>query len=129
MSNIAKGVVRLNNKYSFKFTNNTMCELEDAIDMDMSEIAEKFNAEQMSWRAVRAIVWAGLLHQFEDEYGNFDFTLKDAGRVMDEFGFDVVLEKAMDAFDAFMPEDDEDGEEKPSLNRPKANREQRRKGI
>lgn len=120
MTNKAKGVIRLDNKTSFKFTNNTMCELEDILDMDMSEIGEMFQQEQMGWRTVRAIVWAGLLHQYEDEYGNYDLSLKDAGRVMDEHGFAETLEKAMEAFEAFLPNEDEFTQQEPQ------NREQRR---
>lgn len=120
MSNKSKGVIRLDNKRSMKFTNNTMCELEDAMDMDMTEIAQMFQQEQLGWRTVRAIVWASLLHQYEDDYGNYDLTLKEAGKIMDEFGFAETLEKAMEAFEAFLPNEDEFAEQE------QQNREQRR---
>jgi hypothetical protein len=65
--------VKLDKQRKLKYTFNALCELEDALGRPLLEIRNNFRVKDL-----RALVWAGLLHE------NPDLTLEEAGRLLDE---------------------------------------------
>ncbi|RKH76975.1 hypothetical protein D7X99_33065 [Corallococcus sp. AB032C] len=118
MANKAKGIVKLNGDYSLRYTTNALVELEDAIGLTLPEILVRFERGGLGFKAIRTIVWAGLLHQFDNGDGTYDITQKEVGDLIDELGFEAVIEKAATALESAFPQ---------SENKP--NRETRRQGI
>lgn len=79
---------------------NALCKAEEVT-------GESFLAGEPAFssiRVMRALVWAGLLH--EDP----TLTLDQVGDLIEEAGTDVILGKIITAYSASMPEADEDGE-------------------
>jgi hypothetical protein len=119
MGNKAKGIVTIDDKYAFRFTTNAMVELEDKLDMSIQQIVHLFETGRLGFKGLRSLVWAGLIHQFDNEDGTYDITEREAGDLIDEYGFDAIVEKLEMAIDYAFGDDD----------KPKANREMRRKKI
>lgn len=122
MANKVKGIVKLDSKWSLRYTTNALVEMEDALGLSAPELFYMLEQGRLGFKEIRTIVWAGLIHQFDDGEGNYDLTLYEAGEVIDKFGFDETIEKVTEALAIQFP-DDVEGEV------PKANREQRRQGI
>ncbi|MGG3737250.1 GTA-gp10 family protein [Aeribacillus pallidus] len=118
MANKAKGIVKLNADYSLRYTTNALVELEETLGLTVPEILVRFERGGIGFKAIRTIVWAGLIHQFDNGDGTYDFTLTEAGDLIDELGFEAVMEKVTQALESAFPE---------SENKP--NRATRRQGV
>jgi hypothetical protein len=65
--------VKLDKQRKIRFTFNAFCELEEVMDRPLTELQNGFKMKDL-----RALVWAGLLHEEPD------LTLEDAGAMIDE---------------------------------------------
>ncbi|MBA4547683.1 hypothetical protein H1R82_07345 [Thermoactinomyces intermedius] len=65
--------VKLDKQRKLKYTFSAFCELEEALGRPLTEIKNNFRMKDL-----RALVWAGLLHE------NPDLTLEETGRLLDE---------------------------------------------
>jgi len=126
MANKTKGIVKIDAEWSMRYTTNSMVEMEDELELPTPELMYMLEEGRLGFKTIRTMIWAGLIHQFDNEDGTYDLSLRSAGEVMDKFGFDVVVDKMTQALELQFPEEsgEESGEEKP-----KANREQRREGA
>lgn len=120
MGNKARGIVKINDDYSLRYTTNALVEMEEEMDMPIQQIIKLFETGRLGFKAIRVIVWAGLIHQFDNGDGTYDLTLREAGDLIDEIGLDAMIEKVGDALAAQFPNETE---------RPSPNREQRRQGV
>jgi len=123
MANKTKGIVKLNSQWTLRYPTNSMVELEDETGMPAPELLMELEAGRLGFKTIRTMVWAGLIHAHENEDGTYNVSLKQAGEVLDEFGFEETMDKVREALELQFP-DDEEEEEKPT-----ANREQRRQGA
>lgn len=87
------------------FSFNALCQAEEMTGMNLLVGDVTFS----SVRVLRALVWAGLLH--EDPL----LTIERAGDLIEGAGADYVLGKIMDAYGKAMPdlEDEDEGSEPP----------------
>lgn len=118
MAHKAKGMVKLNSKYNFRYSTNAVAEMEERLGIGIPKFFDGLKDGSLGFNAIRVFVWAGLIHQFENEDGTYDITLKDVGEIIDEEGLKECMNKAKQAFNIAFPTEDE----------PQANREQRRQG-
>jgi hypothetical protein len=116
-----KGIVKLDTNHNVKYTTNSIVELEDTLGVSVTKMFGMLESGELGFKALRVFVWAGLIHQFENDDGTYDITLKEAGDIMDKHGIDKTIEKAKDALNATFPDVEPE--------RPQANREQRRQGA
>ena len=82
---------------------NAIAELEGALSRDIREIGLRLMRGKMGTREVRALVWAGILHEFEDagirQVGDW---LDAAGFLKDTTTRDALMSKVFEALsDAF----------------------------
>lgn len=98
MANKFKGEVKVTageQEYTLRFDMNALVELEDATGMPVPKLALSFgDPEQMSYKLLRSMFWAGLLHHHPD------VTVEEAGRIMSEIDLLEVIEKISEAFAA-----------------------------
>jgi len=66
--------IKLDKQRKLKFTFNAFCELEEALGRPLSELQEK----GFKMKDLRALVWAGLLHESPD------LTIEEVGNLIDE---------------------------------------------
>ena len=74
-----------------KMDMNALCELEDVMDMKIPNIGEMVQERRLGIKEVRAMLWAGLLHQ------NPDITMKEAGDILTGAGFAEALKVVIQA--------------------------------
>ncbi len=99
--------------YSLRFSTNAICELEEHFGKPIMAIVNDLEDEsRVGMGLVRAIVWAALLEQ------NPNITHKEAGRILDEAGQQVVMEKIGLALQRFFP--DGEASDKPRPRKAKA---------
>ena len=98
--------------YTLQFSINAICDLEEALDLPVEQIAEMFDGGSVRMRDVRTFIWAGLREHHPD------IEEREAGRIATEVGVDAVIEKVGEAFRAAFPEVDA----KPSGKKTKASR-------
>jgi hypothetical protein len=90
--------VKLDKQRNFRFTFNAFCELEDVLDRPLTELQKGFKMKDL-----RALVWAGLLHE-EPE-----LTIEQAGDLIDEAeSIEEVAEAVSKAIEAAMGSKKED---------------------
>lgn len=84
---------------------NALAELEGALHFTMTEIGARFKKGRFGTRDIRALVWAGVLHQDEDA------TIRQVGDWLTEAGFlknektrDSLLEQVFEALAASFPD-------------------------
>ena len=91
MANPNRGGVAVrvgDDEWTFSFSMNALCELEDLLDKPMAQIFASLEDEKnMRMSDVRALVWAALLDHKEG------LTLREAGDVASKVGISVCLEK------------------------------------
>ncbi len=91
MANPNRGGVAVrvgDDEWTFSFSINALCELEDLLEKPMAQIFASLEDEKnMRMSDVRALVWAALLDH------NEEITLKEAGVVASKVGIAVCLEK------------------------------------
>lgn len=96
MANKQRGYVEvtLDKKRRLKFDLNALSELEDALGKPVTQL----NDGTVGMRELRAMVWAGLLH--EDP----DLTLRDTGELIDLERIEEITEKVTEALTAAFPQ-------------------------
>ena len=101
MANPNRGGVSVrvgDDEWTFSFSINALCELEDLLDKPVAQIvATLSDPDNMRISNVRAMVWAALLDHHED------ITLVEAGDVATKVGTSVCLEKIGKAVDLAFP--------------------------
>ncbi len=101
MANPNRGGVAVrvgDDEWTFSFSVNAICELEDHLDKPMTLIFESLSDEEnIRMTDVRALVWAALLDHHEG------ITLKEAGNVATKVGASVCLEKIGKAVGLYFP--------------------------
>ncbi|MFD9628678.1 hypothetical protein [Peribacillus muralis] len=90
MANKQKGLISINldKKRNIRFTLNALGEIEDAFGVPLSKISEI----ELGVKAVRTMLWAGLIH--EDE----DLTEREVGNMVDFDNLEEVQAKVSEAF-------------------------------
>ncbi len=85
-------------EWTFSFSVNALCELEDYFGKPVSKIVKALgDADNMRIKDVRAFVWAALLDH------NAEITLKEAGEVSSKIGVLTCLEKVSKALELAFP--------------------------
>lgn len=83
---------------------NAIAELEGALGRDIREIGVRLMRGKMGTREVRALVWAGILHEFEDagirQVGDW---LNDAGFLKDKKTQEALLAEVFEALSKAFP--------------------------
>ena len=101
MANPHRGGVAVrvgDDEWTFSFSINALCELEDLLDKPMPQIfASLRDEENMRMSDVRALVWAALLDHHDE------ITLREAGDVATKVGTPVCLEKIGKAVELAFP--------------------------
>ena len=103
---MAKASITLGGKaWALRYDMNALAELEGALHFTMAEIGARFKRGRVGTREIRALVWAGVLH--EDE----DVTIRQVGNWLTEAGFledtktrDSLLEQVLEALKKSYPE-------------------------
>ena len=102
MTNKAKGQVSFETGgklYSFAYSINALCELEEALGQGFAEVAVLMaDPARMRLATVRTMFWAGLREQMPD------LTLRDAGKIMTELGLARSMALVSEAFVEAFPE-------------------------
>jgi hypothetical protein len=81
--------IELDRPRKLQFTTNALAELEDALGYPVSKI----NEDNTGINTIRAMLWAGLLHEMPD------LTLKEAGELRDYISFKEASEKLHEALE------------------------------
>lgn len=102
MANPHRGSVALqagDRAYTLSFSVNALCELEDALEQPVAQIANALNdPDTVRLTTVRALVWAALRDHHED------VTLKGAGEIITDAGMPACMEAIGKAFKLAFPE-------------------------
>lgn len=105
MANPHRGEVAISvgdREYKLSFSVNAICELEDALDMPVSKIADSLNdAAGVRMSMVRTVVWAALRDHHEE------VTVKEAGQIATDAGIPAVMEAIGRAFTLAFPDGSE----------------------
>lgn len=80
--------------YTLFFDMNSLADLEDAMGVKLPQIVERIEAGEMGIKEVRALLWAGLLHEHEE------LTIREAGQLFTQGGMNQVIEAVVKAFTA-----------------------------
>jgi len=122
MSIVKSVPIHLDRLRHFRFDFNAFCALEDELGISIGELGEMLQAEdvkegenserfdtkkfirKVKMKNIRALVWAGLIH--EDE----TLTIKEAGKFIDMSKITEIMEKLAEAIMAALPS--KEGEEK-----------------
>lgn len=95
--------IKLDKQRKLKYTFNAFCELEDVLGRPLSEISEIMDGFKL--KDLRAMLWAGLLHESPD------LTLEEAGELMDKASsLEEVAEAVVKAMEKSVVKSREDGE-------------------
>lgn len=91
MANKHRGFVsiELDQPRKLKFTTNALAELEDALNMPLTQLGENM----AGIKTIRALVWAGLLHESPN------LTIDQAGNLLDYADFNHASEKVKEALE------------------------------
>jgi len=89
--------------WRFRFGNNALAELEGMLGLSLPQLGKRLAAGEAGFRELRALVWAGLLHEQPD------ITLRQAGEVMDAAGLEAAVDAAVRAFTAAFPPGEKGG--------------------
>lgn len=84
--------------YKLSFSANALCELEDALDLSIHQIAERLGGLNIRIKYVRAALWAGLT---DHQPG---ITIKEAGTILGEINVARAIELITEAFTRSHPE-------------------------
>jgi hypothetical protein len=90
-------------EYKLKYTTNSLCELEDEVNLTVPEIMAYFSGEaKLGFKMLRAVLWAGLL----EHHATDSVTVQMAGKMLDEITHPIVYLAVQDALIASFPEPD-----------------------
>ena len=108
-------IVTLGGKsWHLRYDMNAIAELEGALGRDIREIGLRLMRGKMGAREVRALVWAGILHEFEDagirQVGDW---LNEAGFLKDTTSRDALMAKVFEALADAFPDKATDGSDDP----------------
>ena len=103
---MAAPTVELGGKsWHLRYDMNAIAELEGALSRDIREIGLRLMRGKLGTREARALVWAGILHEFEDagirQVGDW---LNDAGFLKDTDKRDALMAKVFEALSAAFPD-------------------------
>lgn len=102
MANPHRGSVALQageRSYTLSFSVNAICELEAELDKPVAEIIASIqDPKKLRLSSVRALVWAALRDHHDD------VTIKLAGEIASDAGFEATVEKVGEAFRLAFPE-------------------------
>lgn len=102
LANKQKGFVsiKLDKQRKLKFTFNALCELEDLLGKGLPELEGNIR-----FKDLRALVWAGLLHEFEEDA---EWTPEKSGELIDKAdGIKDVSDAVSEAIQIAMGVEDE----------------------
>ena len=96
MANKHRGYVdvELDRPRRLKYNMNALAELEDVLGKPMTQ----FSAENVGIKELRALVWAGLLHESPD------LTLREAGDLIDLDHLEEIVKKVSEALALAFPQ-------------------------
>ncbi len=111
MANSHKGEVAVKTadaSYILHFSTNAICELEDVLEKPVIQIVAEFeNEENVGMKIVRYLVWAGLTTK------NPGMTVEEAGDILDEVGYALMMDKVGLAMRRFFPDPEGDETKNP----------------
>lgn len=89
MANKHRGEVEilLDQTRKLRYTTNALAELEDALGKPVTQL----NQEETGIKTIRAMLWAGLLHETPD------LTINEAGELMNHTDLTTISEKVTEA--------------------------------
>ena len=104
---MALPTVILNGKpWHLRYDMNAIAEVEGALRMTIREIGLRLMRGKIGAREIRALVWAGILHEFEDagirQVGDW---LTEAGVPVNKQATDDLMEKVLESLSSAFPED------------------------
>lgn len=92
-------------RYKCKLKTNALSELENHLGKGIIEIADEFQQGRVSFKTIRALVWASMLWQ------DPDLTPFEAGEIVDdivdEMGWEDMMMEMVEALRTWLPEEDE----------------------
>lgn len=101
MANPHKGEVSFEvegKQYVLSFSANALCEMEDVLNLGVSEIASRFEqVDKLRIKTVRAVFWAGLTDKHPD------LTIKGAGDLIGKLTLPKAIELIGEAFTLAFP--------------------------
>lgn len=101
MANPHRGGVGLkagDTDYTLSFSINAICELEDALDKPVAQIAESLRDEKnVRMTTVRTVIWAALLDHHRVD-------IDEAGRIASDAGIGACMQAVGQAFSLAFPE-------------------------
>ena len=91
MANKHRGYVsiELDRPRKLRYTTNALAELEDVMGHPVTQL----DGKKIGIKAMRALLWAGLLHEMPD------LTLKEAGELMDYTDMQTISNKITEAIE------------------------------
>jgi hypothetical protein len=91
MANKQRGYVgiKLDKARNLRFTTNALAELEDVLGHPVT----KMDQDNVGIKTLRAMLWAGLLHESPD------LTIKEAGSLMDDGNMQEISSKLSEALE------------------------------
>jgi len=115
--NLLKGEVPLkaeNKEYKLKFTTNALCELEDLLDMGISEILQASLGDILTLKQVRGMLYCACM-----EYHREEVSLEFAGQIIDVAGYKETWTAVVNAIAACLPDKNETSEQKKTSSQEK----------
>lgn len=97
MANRAKGEATLkagDKEYTLVFNMNARAALEDALDLNISQLVDLMKPEKLRHKHIITIVWAGLRKYHKE------LTKEDVGDLIDEAGLEETMKAFEKAFSA-----------------------------
>ena len=92
-------------EWHLRYDMNAIAELESALNRDIREIGLRIMRGKLGMRECRALVWAGILHEFEDA------GIRQVGDWLNEAGFlketdmkESLMAKVFDALSGAFPD-------------------------
>lgn len=84
--------INLDRPRRLRYTMNALVNMEEALGKPIGQIISEFNAGVFGFKDIRAIIWAGLLHE------NPDLTQEQVGNIIDEAeALDYIIRQAGEA--------------------------------
>ena len=93
--------IELDKRRNLRFDYNALCELEGHLGVSIPNLGNILASGSVGLKEIRAILWAGLLH--EDE----SLTVKKVGEILDDVkwtkNIDKITQAVLSAFEAAFP--------------------------
>jgi hypothetical protein len=101
MANKFRGEVKLTageKEFTLVYDCNAVCALEQALNLSMTEFAQRTAAGRLGFTGARALLWAGMLQKHAST------TLAKCGDIVDEVGIKQITETCWDGLKHVFPE-------------------------